>query len=872
MDARQYLISFLATLKGHKAVVGGLTQMQKGTKGYGTATVKTGKQTKDFSQILGNLTSRALLTIPVWLLLRSVMMGFIRIVGDMIRANLDLEEGMARIKTVVHGTAQEIEANMIVIKRAILDVAVKSRVPIKELAEAYYFLQTSSLSAEEAMSAFIPTINAMVGTGNKAKDTARALAGMYNTVGKFMEEGMTITEKFVKISDVLTYTYATQDVQLQELIQSYTKLAPYLGGLSDGFTEIVTMLGFLNTRLLRAGRTGRLTGRAILQLTKNARHLSSVFGIAFDPDQPINFLKVIEAIAKATNQTTKLTARQGQAIQKVFATRAGVAVRLLVTHFEELQEEIKLATENADGFAQKMQEIRMGTITAQMARMKNIFAILLNDFISGVYGAGDFAEALKGINDGLEALRLPLTRTGQLIGWLAQILSISALSFEALVRHNVNFNEEANKMKLWLPTWREFLNVQEESIKKSEEKAELLKTSKKLEEEVTKVRLNSLKIEKQGIKHTTNLLKIYGANQLDIARYRLESLENLRDLTTEEEYELELTKVQDGLLEAQVKYRKEMLGVLQKAQLDVLKASGKSEWEILNIKGQQLQADRLIIGEEEYMVRLVKLKVQQATAFQQLKQKELTTATNIYRQYAKANEEERRQIERMMELVKLTPGELGRAILDEGDFAIIDDYWKYFNEKQREAMGEALRREFQLDRFVSPEAWEARTKALDEYKKKYWDWIRKGAPKGERPAEPFELAEVDIETSTEKFRQIFTRDIPKEFWANWLEEGSRATAKQKEEEFYREQGLVKKRPGVWEAQDYKGDFAEREKIKRMFKEKFDITVNIEAIDISIPSADEISEKATEKFKEKLKEQIDEKDIARRIDEALRGLQ
>ena len=90
MDVKNYLISFLAQLKGHKAVIGGLTQMQQQTKVVGTTTEKTAKKTKDFSQVIGNLTQRALLTIPVWLLLRSVFMGIIRTIGDMIRANIHL--------------------------------------------------------------------------------------------------------------------------------------------------------------------------------------------------------------------------------------------------------------------------------------------------------------------------------------------------------------------------------------------------------------------------------------------------------------------------------------------------------------------------------------------------------------------------------------------------------------------------------------------------------------------------------------------------------------------------------------------------------------------------------------------------------------
>ena len=163
---------------------------------------------------------------------------------------------------------------------------------------AFYFLKTANLETNEAMAAFIPTINVMVGTIGEAQQTARAVAGMYNTMGKSMGKNLTITEKFTRIADILTYTYSTQDVQMKELVESYTKMAPYLSGMSDKFKDIITMLGFLNTHLLRSGRTGRLTGRAILQILKNLEKLSGALGIKFDTKKPMDFLKIVKQIRK----------------------------------------------------------------------------------------------------------------------------------------------------------------------------------------------------------------------------------------------------------------------------------------------------------------------------------------------------------------------------------------------------------------------------------------------------------------------------------------------------------------------------------------------------------------------------------------------
>ena len=868
INARQYLISFLATISGNKAVVSGLQRMETSTKGYGDATETATGRTQSFNDMLNKASKRALIVAPMWMLIRSVMMGLIRTIGDMVRANLDLEEGMARIRTVLHGTTSQIEANMIAIKRQILDMSITTRASIKDLAEAFYFLQTANLSAEEAMAGFIPTVNAMVGTGNSAKDTARAIAGAYNTMGKFLEEGMTITEKFTKIADILTYTYATQDVQLSELIQSYTKLAPYLSGLSDEFEDIVTLLGFLNTRLLRAGRTGRLTGRAILQLTKNAEKLASIFGITFDPDQQINFLDTIKQIHEAMGKTAKITAQQGQALQEVFATRAGVVIRILVSHFDELQETIKLARLSADGFAEAMAKIRMGTVSAQMARMKNIFAVLLADFLTGAHRAGDMATALADINNGLETLRLPLLRTGQALGWFSENLAISALSWEQIFKHGFGWADQARKMELYLISWRKYLKSQEQAIENSKNEAKVREKLTTEGEKLTELRLQGKKEEAENIRHTTALLKAQGVHQLDIAEYELKSLTILGEFMTDQEYSLALSKAQNKVLEKRKQYGREIFKTMQSAGVDLLKAMGASESQILNVKMQQLDADRQSIGESQYLLQSDKLRLQQAVALQKAKQKELNTATDIYKQYAKANAQERKQIERMLDLVKMTPGELGRAVKDPLDFTVIDKFWKYFSQRQQKAMGESLRREFDLDKYVSPDVWEARTEALVKYKEEYYEWIRKGAPEGEKPVKPVALEDIEERTFKE-IAQNFAIDTPKMFWQNWLEEGQRKISELNLENFMIEQGLGKTRPGVWERPGYE-NFEEKRKIQSQFA-KAGITISLGDIHIEVPTSEDIAEEAGQQVKEKLKEMLDSENIKKRIDEGLQSL-
>jgi len=976
MGFKNYLISFLATIKGHKTVSRGLTNISKTQKRVKTTTDKSGKSVQSFDQVLKKAGKRALIVAPVWLALRSAMLGVIRTISGVVRANLELEEGMARIRTVMHGSSESIEADIKVIERTILDMATKTRISLKELSEAFYFLKTSNLETEEAVAGFVPTVNAMVGTGIEAKDMARAVAGSFNTMGQYMDETLTSAEKFQKISDVLTYTYAcytpdtevltdkgwkyfknldrtekvatlnpknnrieyqkpieyvvkhfngklchlkgrfadikvtprhklytkvgyrpksqkyilteaekvfgrpkgfyrgsnwigenpeyfvlpgvenktgkskakkipmklwlkflgwylsegsytwknaddptyritiyqskkskywnklskvmeeipfhvsefergfiinnkqlchylkqfgksyekyipdfvkglskdllrcfintytlgdgyyrkncdsfgiitssekmkddfqeialkanygstchfrkgtkktingihtksrgswsvsfserveflmynkkneyyankenrkitsieewidykglvycvevpkyhtlfvrrngksfwcgnTQDVQLDELVEGYTKLAPYLSGVSDSFTDIVTLLGFLNTRLLRSGRTGRLTGRALLQLTKNADKLASIFGITFDPDKPINFLNTIKLIKESLGESAKITAEQAEALRRVFATRGAVAIRLAIANYEDLAKAIKNADENAEGFSERVARIRMGTTIAQANRFRNILAVLGNDLISGVYASGDFASALKDINNALVSTRPYIDTFGKTIGWLSQHFSNSILLISrwsktlrlgletvgnALLLKIPQAIEASKKLKkeiksatkdtedmglLEFEGFIEYANrIDEIKRKRAEERKELQKIEE-LQKDLApggKINIRILKEKKEHLRHIASLMKERGASELDIARYRAKTLIGLKKCLSEEKYILQLTKAHNKVIEKEASYRRELTSLLIEQELALLRTRGISESQVLSLK------------------------------------------------------------------------------------------------------------------------------------------------------------------------------------------------------------------------------------------------------------------------------------------------
>lgn len=966
-EFKKYLISFQATLQGKEIVLSSLKQMEhqmvKGTK----VTEKGSKSTKSFSENLNDLAKRAMLTIPIWLLLRGAFMTVLRTITDSIQAFKDLDDQLARIRTVMHGNGQVIEAQMVAIRSQILETATNSRIPLKELAEGFYFLKTSNLDAKEAMEAFDVTVSLAVGTNNKMAESARAVAGIYNTMGDYLGDNLSVHEKFQKIADNLAYTYScytpdtevltdkgwkyfkdldktekvatlnpktneieyqkpreyvekffegklyhvkgrfidikvtpthklytklgykpkkqeyglvearnvferpksfyrgsnwigenpeyfilpeiknktypskelkipiktwikflawylsegcvtwlekkdptyritiyqsknskyydnlkkviqsmpfkfnefhrgfiinnkqlakylkqfgksyekylpdfvkglskdllrsflttyargdgsfrkksfmiatssdkmkndlteialkanygctyllskgsvrtikgiktkkitrniwylsfsertefliyhkknkyyaqkqnrqtssveewidykgivycvevpkyhtlfvrrngkavwcgnTQDVQLSELIQSYTKLAPYVTGLSDSFTELTTMLGFLNTRLLRGGRTGRLTGRAILQLTKNAEKLANQFGITFDPNKPLDLLGTIKQIHDVMGKTGKMTAQQGQAIQEVFATRAGVSIRLLLENFNKLQEQIQDAVLNADGFAKKMEQIRMGTVNAQLERMKNIFALLTTELVTGTYGTKNLAESIRLMVDTLGVLATVAKRTGQAIhfvtynyGMLATAMDrIKPISWKDSIP-GLGTIRQISRIKdamsgIEFKSWRDVLKEQQQMTDAEMAKQKAIEDLQKKQMSLTEEAVNlykdgedkKAKAVEERIKETKKAI-----NELMPAEIQYQNL-----LAKKEKARAETDKVRVGFID---KYNQET-----KHQIALMKDLGVNSLDIARYELERLEAMEMIADEQEHELDMLK--------------------------------------------------------------------------------------------------------------------------------------------------------------------------------------------------------------------------------------------------------------------------
>jgi len=725
-DAKSYLIAFLATLEGDKAVIQGIKRMEAELRKSKDAMGLAEKGATGFGAGLLKLGIRALAVIPIWMALRSAYMGLINATGEAIRANMDFEEALARIRTVVSANSNSIEADMTVVTQKILDLAVTTRTPLKELANAFYFLRTADLTTAESVDALDSVLNLAVGTMNSVEDSARAVAGIYNTMGDSLGKNLTAHEKFQKISDVLAFTYAVQEVQLNELLAGYSKLAPFIGGLSDSFLDLTTLLGVLNTRLLKSGRAGTLTAQTVLQLTKNAQKLAEVFKITFDPTQPMSLIKTLEGMNDVFQQQGKLTQKQSDMLAELFGARGIVVPQLLLTEggFKNLSEAIALATQNAEGYAQRMRDIREMTVQAQLERTKNIISVLIAEFLSASAGAIDMAHALDVMNDNLAKSQGAFEGAGNTVNFyltnlkllIDRILEFQtsekelasaqdqsrkqfALSFPGLSQMIIGFTGARFALDKLIDTFgtsREEIEANKQALKDQFElDKQFAQASERLPQDRKRLAderdERTLKTIRQELEHQINIMKALGASALDIARIRQEAFKDEEAFVEINEREYQTQERKNAIIEEELKIRKQIKDEVLDAQLEILKMLGASELEILKSKEKELINSKGIISDSELLLELSKNRLQQEVALISEKQKEWDLSSRLFQQYVKADDFGKENLRRVMELIQLKPEELADQYnSDMFDRSLIDEYFNNFSQAGQDAVNKVI--------------------------------------------------------------------------------------------------------------------------------------------------------------------------------------
>lgn len=309
-----------------------LTNVTKQMRKQEEAAKNGKKATKSFAQNMAFLGKRALTVIPIWLVLRSVMTGFTRILSSSLKFLIDWEFQMAQIKIVGTESAETIE----ILSDSMLNLASSLGVSNEQLGEAAkLFIQQGRAASE-----IIPLLNA---TAKLSLLTGRTTVQSVEDLTAILKAFSIDAEKAITVVDLITNTMLNNAITAADLTAAYKQVA-----------STASVLG-----VSLAGLTGYIT--AIKAETRDA---GGKIGLALRT----MFTRITTVSADAIQQLSGIP---------LFLDEAGVATKTATNRFRDLDTVMSELSIVFEGLG-SAQQIQLAKLTAGVRRTNQAIVLFKN--------------------------------------------------------------------------------------------------------------------------------------------------------------------------------------------------------------------------------------------------------------------------------------------------------------------------------------------------------------------------------------------------------------------------------------------------------------------------------------------------------------
>lgn len=711
--------------------------IEKKAKGVG----KAAKQAKPMMEQLGLAMKRAVIVAPVWMMMRSAMMGIIQLVKEQIKFLRDMEDAMARIKIVGKGTATELEN----LKYTLIGLSYIYGVSASDALEAAKIFAQQGKTVSETL---VLTRTAMIGAQVLGKDVKVIVEDLTAAMKAFnvpAENATSIIDRLINVERQFAVTSKELSAGIKRTGATAHQMGVSMAALVGDLAAVVEVtrkagkeaargLQFIYARLLTTGKPviEQLTGiKFYLDEQGEATHaLTGVLRRATD---------ILDDLAK---KWKNLTNEQRLSIAVALGSKRQLVVMNALMQNYTRSIDARIAALTSAGESERALIIIQDTVTyktQQLASAWNVLTATVAD-----------TSAWKAIIDVMSETIIVITK---------------AINFEKghrieLIKQNNEILNNIENRQSQISSIEELIRLRNKLLAKppSDKTAERLEKINKAIKIITKehptIRLSletgdPSDLRKSVQEISDELLKEKIAAQVSVEFIlQLDALEKRRKelqkiiagtmpdvagipfakkiLRAKESKELlKIDKERAKILEKQTEEEEKQL-VLAKAQRtyqeivddeEALRLVGKlteKELEQLDIERQlvkyKLLGNTTLEQQIQKRIELIKnsivsydlhdktLKLEQLQnklidARLRKKEEERNKMASLALQYEKAGALERDRIRRVTELVKKTPQELaGIFETDLYDKSLILDYWTSFSSSAKRAIEDTIMR------------------------------------------------------------------------------------------------------------------------------------------------------------------------------------
>jgi len=399
------------------------------------------------------LAKRAALTIPVWMALRSAMQTVFSTIRDGAGYIVDLDSAMKRSELVISGVEDSAEF----VKKLRVEVealAEESGGGLTEVNEAFQKIATAGIDAELALKGMNIAVKTSKGLMGDTERTARALADIYNTMGKSIKNARTEEEKMNIIAGDISILYRKNNFSLDEFTRSMKTSASTAFSLGLSYKELASLLAS-SAQLMQRGETaGTQLSRSFVLMTKRIDRVGEILG---KTNEELNsqkaydtFIEVLRTISESSGSAADKT----KALLDIIGIKAAKTTLSLAKNLGLVADNLDLIKDNDSESSlkeiNKNYDIHLKKLKTLIDRQKLLKAKVGVAFIKGLTGAEDYATALESINESIKGITPSIAALGKVVGIPYKVINDLLALQKKLANYEVSLftgDNEANRFK-----------------------------------------------------------------------------------------------------------------------------------------------------------------------------------------------------------------------------------------------------------------------------------------------------------------------------------------------------------------------------------------------------------------------------------------
>lgn len=415
-----------------------------------------GKASQSFGEAVFTLARRALLTIPIWIALRSSITSVFTTIRDGLKNIIAFDLALQKIRNNLQGTPSEVAASFNEIKKSITETARATGISTEELAGAVKEFTTLGFEANEALQGALGATRLSIALFGDAKQTAGAFAKALNILIDRSKGARNAVDQMNDAFALASQLEETNAFELKDATEALDKFSGTAAGVGLSLNQTLQVLAALGTAGRQGSEGATLLSTSFNTLLTNLPKIGRNLGIIVRAGDSTfdTFTRILDKITEL-NKTPGGQATAVSAIADIFGGARGIKiVQSLVAVDQTLRQNISTIPDFTKLLEKSNRAIN--TVSGQSRILANNTKELGKDFVNAIIGTDDFTDSLKELNVFVTNLSPRLRVVGNVLGailapigavlqTLAGLLSLDFTTFTNGIKNlgrevNNNFN------------------------------------------------------------------------------------------------------------------------------------------------------------------------------------------------------------------------------------------------------------------------------------------------------------------------------------------------------------------------------------------------------------------------------------------------